>query len=72
MQPLENIFSRAFEKNADTMALKSTGLKDAFISTMDKIASQNLSDRNPHPVIKFFFFGHPPVDERISYARDPI
>lgn len=69
MQPLENIFSRGFEKNADTMALKSTGLKDAFISTMDKLASQNLSDRNPHPVIKFLFFDHPPIDERISYAN---
>jgi len=69
MQPLENIFSRRFEKNADTMALRSTGLKDAFISTMDKLASQNLSDRNPHPIIKFLFFDHPPVDERISYAN---
>jgi STE24 endopeptidase len=69
MHPLENIFSRRFEKNADTMALKFTGLKDAFISTMDKLASQNLSDRNPHPLIKFFFFDHPPVDERINMAK---
>jgi Zn-dependent protease with chaperone function len=37
---------------------------------MEKLASQNLSDRNPHPIIKFFFFDHPPVEERINMARN--
>jgi STE24 endopeptidase len=69
MQPLENVFSRRFEKNADLIALKTTGLKEAFVSAMDKLASQNLADRKPHPFIKLFFFDHPPIDERISYAK---
>ena len=69
MQPLENFISRRFETNADKHALKITGSKEAFISTMDKLASQNLADRNPHPVIKFFFFDHPPIDERINLAK---
>jgi STE24 endopeptidase len=69
MQPLGNYISRRFERNADMAALRITGLKEAFISMMDKLSDQNLSDRKPHPIIKFFFFDHPPVDERIAMAR---
>jgi len=69
LQPLENYISRKLERNADIAALKITGLKGAFISLMDKLSSQNLADRNPHPLIKFFFFDHPPVDERIQLAE---
>lgn len=68
MQPFEAFVSRRFERNADLLALKTTGLKGAFVSMMEKLASQNLADRNPNPVIKFFFFDHPPIDERISLA----
>ena len=68
--PLEAFISRSFERSADALALETTGLKDAFISTMDKLATQNLSDRSPHPIIKFFFFDHPPIDERIKAAKD--
>lgn len=67
-QPFQNYVSRCFERDADALALKVTGLRDAFISLMNKLASQNLSDRTPHLVIKFFFFDHPPIDERIKSA----
>ncbi len=69
IQPFENYISRALEKNADAMALKVTGLKEAFVSMMEKLSAQNLADRNPYPAIKFFFFDHPPVDERINMAK---
>ncbi|MFH1269541.1 MAG: M48 family metallopeptidase [Candidatus Omnitrophota bacterium] len=69
MQPFSNYISRQLEKNADKMALSVTGMKDAFILTMDKLATQNLSDRKPHPIIKFLFFDHPPIDERINMAK---
>ncbi len=68
--PFENALSRAFERSADAKALEATGLKDAFINTMEKLALQNLADRNPHPLIKLFFFDHPPVDERIIMAQN--
>ncbi|MDD5477900.1 MAG: M48 family metallopeptidase [Candidatus Omnitrophica bacterium] len=70
MAPLEALVSRRFEKEADNLALKVTGAKEAFISLMEKLANQNLADRNPHPLIKFFFFTHPPIDERIKFASD--
>lgn len=69
LQPLENYFSRKLERNADMLALEVTGLKDAFISMMDKLAAQNLADRSPSPIIKVFFFDHPPIDERIKIAQ---
>lgn len=69
LQPWENFLSREFENEADRLAIGSTGHKDAFISTMEKLAAQNLADRSPHPLIKFFFFDHPAIDERIKLAR---
>jgi STE24 endopeptidase len=69
LQPLTNYISRRLEISADKMALSVTGSKEAFISMMNKLASQNLADRNPHPLIKFFFFDHPPIDERIALAK---
>ncbi len=69
MQPLEAFISRSFERSADSLALEATGLKDAFISMMNKLSQQNLADRKPHPIIKFFFFNHPPIAERIKMAE---
>lgn len=68
-QPLQAFISRSFERSADSLALESTGLKDAFISTMNKLGEQNLADKSPHPLIKFFFFDHPPINERIEEAK---
>jgi STE24 endopeptidase len=68
-QPFENFVSRALERNADVMALRVTGRSDAFISMMEKLAKQNLADRNPSRPAKIFFFDHPPIDERIALAR---
>ncbi len=67
--PLEAFISRRFERAADRLALEVTHDPDSFISLMEKLASQNLADRNPHPLIKFLFFDHPPIDERIQAAK---
>ena len=68
-QPIEAFISRSFERSADSLALEVTGLKGAFISMMNKLGEQNLADRSPHPIIKFYFFDHPPIDERIKSAE---
>lgn len=69
MQPLGNFISCIFERQADMGSLVVTQNKEAFISLMNKFSEQNLSDRNPHPIIKLFFFDHPPADERIKMAQ---
>lgn len=71
-RPLENYASRCLERDADALALKVSGLKDAFISMMEKLSAQNLADRSPAKIIKIFFFDHPPIDERIKFAQSFI
>ncbi len=68
-RPLENWLSRRFEVSADKQAIEATACPGAFVSMMEKLADQNLADRCPHPFIRFFFFDHPPIDERIALAR---
>lgn len=67
--PAANALSRAFERASDAQAIAATARPDAFISAMEKLGDQNLADRDPHPVIKFIFFDHPSIEERITMAR---
>ena len=67
--PLQNGFSRRLEKRADLFALKVTGNNPAFISLMKKLAEKNLADPNPPKLIKFLFYDHPPIPERIKLAE---
>ncbi|MDD5347499.1 MAG: M48 family peptidase, partial [Candidatus Omnitrophica bacterium] len=59
----------AFERSADSQAIAATARPDAFISAMEKLGDQNLADRDPHPLVKFVFFDHPGIAERIERAR---
>ena len=68
--PLQNGFSRYLERRADMFALKSTKKTDAFISTMSKLAEQNLSDTTPNRLIEIIMYNHPPVAKRIKMAED--
>ncbi|MBN1354563.1 MAG: M48 family metallopeptidase [Candidatus Omnitrophica bacterium] len=70
IMPLQNGFSRRMEKEADRFALKVTQNKNAFVSLMEKLAAKNLSDPNPPTLVKFWFYDHPPVSERINFAKN--
>lgn len=67
--PLTNGFSRIVERQADGYALESTGKVAAFISAMTRLANQNLSELNPHPLIEFFLYNHPSIGKRLAFAR---
>jgi len=67
--PLQNGFSRRLERGADLFALKVTRNRDAFISLMRKLAERNLADPNPPKLVKFLFYDHPPISERIQLAE---
>lgn len=67
--PIQNAFSRYLENKADQFALNITGLKNAFISAMEKLANQNLSDTNPSKFIEFLLYDHPPIAKRIQLAQ---
>ncbi len=68
--PISNIQSRKYEWEADTYALQTTMDRDSFISSMEKLADQNLSDKTPNKVIEYLFHSHPSIEKRIQFARD--
>jgi STE24 endopeptidase len=69
MMPVQNWFSRRLERAADIFALKMTRNKDAFVSLMTKLSEKNLADPNPSKIVKFLFYTHPPISERIKLAE---
>jgi STE24 endopeptidase len=69
MLPFQNMISRYFEKQTDEITLELTGGYETQISLMVRLAESNLSDVDPHPVVKYILYSHPPVMERISYAE---
>ena len=70
MMPLTNYISRKYEVEADAFALSSTGDRDSFISSMEKLAAINLSDMDPHPLVEFFLYSHPSIRKRIFFAQN--
>ncbi|MEW6060514.1 MAG: M48 family metallopeptidase [Bacteroidota bacterium] len=70
--PISNMLSRGYEYEADRYAIKRTNNTAAFISTMNKLADMNLADKQPHPLIEFFFYSHPSIKKRIAAAERVI
>lgn len=68
LMPVTNSISRMYEYQADGYALRTTGNLDAFVSTMEKLASINLADKEPHRVVEFFFYSHPSIKRRVEAA----
>jgi STE24 endopeptidase len=67
--PLVNAHSRAMERQADAYALEVIPSKVAFVSGLEKLATLNLAERQPHPWIEFLFHSHPSIDKRIAFAQ---
>ena len=72
LMPIQNAYSRRMERACDRYAIKRTNDPEAFISTMDKLAEQNLADRNPNRLIEILFYDHPPISKRIEMARKEV
>ncbi|MGB4268450.1 MAG: M48 family metallopeptidase [Spirochaetota bacterium] len=70
VMPLINTLSRYYEKQADIYALTITNNPEAFISTMEKLAAMNLSQKEQHPLIEFFLYSHPTIAKRIELAKN--
>lgn len=67
--PAANAYSRHRERHADAFALRTTGNREAFIGSMEKLAEQNLAQRQPHPWLEFIFHSHPSMAKRIAFAK---
>jgi len=67
--PVANWLSRKAETAADLYALDLTGMRDEFISAMNKLGDQNLAQKRPNRVVEFIFHSHPSVQHRIERAN---
>jgi len=67
--PVSNWLSRRAESAADLYALNLTGMRDQFISAMDKLGDQNLAQKKPNAFVEFVFHSHPSIQHRIDNAR---
>ncbi len=70
VMPIENSLSRHDETEADLEALILTKDVDSFISTEIKMAKDNKSRLNPHPLIVLIYYSHPKTIDRIQLAED--
>jgi STE24 endopeptidase len=69
MVPAANAMSRALERRADRFALELTRNPVAFISAMRRLGAQNLAEENPSRVVRWLFYSHPPIADRIAAAH---
>lgn len=69
LSPLQNAISRFFEVQCDLYALRRTGLRDAFLSAFTKLARMNKADPDPHPLVVWLFYDHPPIRARLALAE---
>lgn len=66
--PVENYFSRQFERQADQQALALTGDPEAFARQLSTFAKANLDDMDPPVWAVITLYSHPSVKERIETA----
>jgi STE24 endopeptidase len=73
--PAINAFSRYNERQADRYAFRSITSVQPFISSMNKLADQNLAERSPSKWVELFFHSHPAISRRVAaaeqWARQP-
>jgi STE24 endopeptidase len=71
--PIANVCSRWIEEDADRFALELTVPGDvspeAAVSTFERLGQQSLSDPAPNPILRFLFWNHPTLDERVATVR---
>jgi STE24 endopeptidase len=67
--PAINAFSRYNERQADRYAFRSISRVAPFISSMNKLAEQNLAERSPSKWVEWFFHSHPSISRRVAAAE---
>jgi STE24 endopeptidase len=69
LTPAALALSRRHERRADRFALQLTSNPSAFISAMRRLGAQNLGEERPSRLVRWLFHSHPPLDERLAFAR---
>ena len=69
LMPALNAYSRYNERQADRYAFESIASIDPFVSSMNKLAEQNLAERTPAKWVEWFFHSHPSISRRLAAAE---
>jgi STE24 endopeptidase len=67
--PGQNLVSRRIEARADLHSLNLTDEPDQFVAMQRRLATVNLSDLDPSPLVFGMFATHPTAPQRIALAR---
>jgi len=70
LMPALNAYSRFNERQADRYCFQSVGSVEPFISSMNKLAEQNLAERNPSGWVEWLFHSHPAIAKRVAAAEN--
>jgi len=69
LMPALNAISRQHEREADRYAWENIAAVGPFVTAMQKLADQNLSERTPSRFVEWFFESHPSIQKRITAAE---
>jgi len=69
LMPAMNAFSRFNERQADRYAFENIASVGPFITSMNKLAEQNLAERKPSKWVEWWFHSHPSVARRVAAAE---
>lgn len=69
LMPVLNAYSRFNERQADRYCFQSIRSVIPFISSMNKLAEQNLAERAPSRWVEWFFHSHPAITKRVAAAE---
>jgi STE24 endopeptidase len=69
LMPVLNAYSRFNERQADRYCFQSITTVTPFISSMNKLARQNLAERTPSPFVEWLFHSHPAIAKRVAAAE---
>jgi len=69
LMPAMNAYSRFNERQADRYAFESIRSVQPFISSMNKLAAQNLAELTPSRWVEWLFHSHPAISRRVAAAE---
>lgn len=65
--PIENVVSRYFEREADSYEISLTEDRESAVSAMQKLYKKSLGIPRPSQFYKIWYHSHPPLEERIDF-----
>ena len=69
LSPARNAWSRRDERAADRYAWHLRGDAEAFVRAMQRMGVQNLAEEEPRTLVRWLFYTHPPLKQRVAAAR---